>query len=175
MASGGTGLIFLFSIVLVYLVLAAQYESWTIPISVVLSVPTALLGAYLAIQWRGMENNVYTQIGIVLLIGLSTKSAILIVEFAKVLREEGKTVLEAAIEATKLRFRAVMMTALSFILGVIPLLIATGAGSESQKVIGTAVFGGMIAATFLSLAVVPMLYYVVQTLVERVGGEKHVR
>jgi multidrug efflux pump subunit AcrB len=116
-----------------------------------------------------MENNVYTQIGIVLLIGLSTKSAILIVEFAKVLREEGKTVLEAAIEATKLRFRAVMMTALSFILGVIPLLIATGAGSESQKVIGTAVFGGMIAATFLSLAVVPMLYYVVQTVVERVG------
>ncbi len=172
MATGSTGLIFLFSIILVYLVLAAQYESWTIPISVVLSVPTALLGAYLAISWRGMENNVYTQIGIVLLIGLSTKSAILIVEFAKVLREEGKTVLEAAIEATKLRFRAVMMTALSFILGVIPLLIATGAGSESQKVIGTAVFGGMIAATFLSLAVVPMLYYVVQTAVERVGGRK---
>ena len=142
MATGSTGLIFLFSIILVYLVLAAQYESWTIPISVVLSVPTALLGAWLAISWRGMENNVYTQIGIVLLIGLSTKSAILIVEFAKVLREEGKTVLEAAIEATKLRFRAVMMTALSFILGVIPLLIATGAGSESQKVIGTAVFGG---------------------------------
>ncbi len=165
--TGPTGLIFLFSIILVYLVLAAQYESWSIPISVVLSVPTALLGAWLAISWRGMENNVYTQIGIVLLIGLSTKSAILIVEFAKVLREEGKTVLEAAIEATKLRFRAVMMTALSFILGVIPLLIATGAGSESQKVIGTAVFGGMIAATFLSLAVVPMLYYVVQTLVER--------
>ena len=170
MATGSTGLIFLFSIILVYLVLSAQYESWTIPISVVLSVPTALLGAYLAISWRGMENNVYTQIGIVLLIGLSTKSAILIVEFAKVLREEGKSVLEAAMEATKLRFRAVMMTALSFILGVIPLLIASGAGSESQKVIGTAVFGGMIAATFLSLAVVPMLYYVVQSLVERLGG-----
>ncbi|MBL9160449.1 MAG: efflux RND transporter permease subunit [Verrucomicrobiales bacterium] len=167
-ATGTTGLIFLFSIILVYLVLAAQYESWTIPISVVLSVPTALLGAYLAIRWRGMENIVYTQIGIVLLIGLSTKSAILIVEFAQVLREKGKTVLEAAIEATKLRFRAVMMTALSFIFGVIPLLIASGAGSESQKVIGTAVFGGMIAATFLSLAVVPMLYYVVQTAVERV-------
>ena len=172
MATGSTGLIFLFSIILVYLVLAAQYESWTIPISVVLSVPTALLGAYLAISWRGMENNVYTQIGIVLLIGLSTKSAILVVEFAKVLREEGKSVLDAAIEATRQRFRAVMMTALAFILGVIPLLVASGAGSESQKVIGTAVFGGMIAATFLSLAVVPMLYYVVQTLVERVGGRK---
>lgn len=169
-AAGGTTAIFVFAILLVYLVLAAQYESWTIPISVVLSVPTALLGAYLAISWRGMENNVYTQIGIVLLIGLSTKSAILVVEFAKVLREEGKTVLEAAIESTRLRFRAVMMTALSFILGVIPLLIATGAGSESQKVIGTAVFGGMIAATFLSLAIVPMLYYVVQTVKERVGG-----
>lgn len=125
MAAGGTTAIFVFAILLVYLVLAAQCESWTIPISVVLSVPTALLGAYLAISWRGMENNVYTQIRIVL-IGLSTKSAILIVEFAKVLREEGKTVLDGAIEATKLRFRAVMMTALSFILGVIPLLIATG-------------------------------------------------
>lgn len=171
-AAGGTTAIFVFAILLVYLVLAAQYESWTIPISVVLSVPTALLGAYLAVSWRGMENNVYTQIGIVLLIGLSTKSAILVVEFAKVLREEGRTVLEAAIESTRLRFRAVMMTALSFILGVIPLLIATGAGSESQKVIGTAVFGGMIAATFLSLAIVPMLYYVVQTLKERFGGRK---
>ncbi|MBU6178625.1 MAG: efflux RND transporter permease subunit, partial [Verrucomicrobia bacterium] len=169
MATGSTGLIFLFSIILVYLVLAAQYESWSIPISVVLSVPTALFGAYLAISWRGMENNVYTQIGIVLLIGLSAKSAILIVEFAKVLREDGKSVLEAAIESTRLRFRAVMMTALAFILGVIPLLVASGAGSESQKVIGTAVFGGMIAATFLSLAVVPMLYYLVQTLVERIG------
>jgi len=172
MAAGGTTAIFVFAILLVYLVLAAQYESWTIPISVVLSVPTALLGAYLAISWRGMENNVYTQIGIVLLIGLSTKSAILVVEFAKVLREEGKTVLEAALEATKLRFRAVMMTALSFILGVIPLLIATGAGSESQRVIGTAVFGGMIAATFLSLAIVPMLYYVVQTLAEKFAGRR---
>lgn len=168
-AAGGNAAIFLFAIVLVYLVLAAQYESWSIPVSVVLSVPTALLGAYLAIWWRGMENNVYTQIGIVLLIGLSTKSAILVVEFAKVLREEGKSVIDAALEATRLRFRAVMMTALSFILGVIPLLIASGAGSASQRVIGTAVFGGMIAATFLSLAIVPMLYYVVQTLTEKLG------
>ncbi len=172
LAAGGTTAIFAFAILLVYLILAAQYESWTVPISVVLSVPTALLGAYLAIWMRGMDNNVYTQIGIVLLIGLSTKSAILIVEFAKALREEGKTVLEAAIEATRLRFRAVMMTALSFILGVIPLLIASGAGSESQRVIGTAVFGGMIAATFLSLAIVPMLYYVVQTLAEKVARKE---
>tara|TARA_R110002096_G_scaffold45372_31_gene121956 strand:- start:515 stop:913 length:399 start_codon:yes stop_codon:yes gene_type:complete len=122
---------------------------------------------------RNMDNNVYTQIGIVLLIGLSTKSAILIVEFAKVLHEdEGKTVFEAAIEATRLRFRAVLMTAFSFILGVIPLLIASGAGAESQKVIGTSVFGGMIVATALSLAAVPMLYYVIQTLSNKAKGKR---
>ena len=119
-----------------------------------------------------MDNNVYTQIGIVLLIGLSTKSAILIVEFAKVLREEGKTLFEAAIEATRLRFRAVLMTAFSFILGVIPLLVASGAGGESQKVIGTSVFGGMVAATVLSLAAVPMLYYVVQRVAEGKRGRE---
>lgn len=166
-ASGGTTAIFLFAILMVYLVLAAQYESWSIPVSVVLSVPTALLGAVGAVMIRGMDNNVYTQIGIVLLIGLSTKSAILIVEFAKVLREEGKSTFEAAIEATRMRFRAVLMTAFSFILGVIPLLIASGAGAESQKVIGTSVFGGMLVATALSLAAVPMLYYVVQSLSDR--------
>ncbi|MCG8598614.1 MAG: multidrug efflux RND transporter permease subunit [Verrucomicrobiales bacterium] len=166
-ASGGMTAIFLFAILMVYLVLAAQYESWSIPVSVVLSVPTALLGAVAAVMLRGMDNNVYTQIGIVLLIGLSTKSAILIVEFAKVLREDGKSVFDAAIEATRMRFRAVLMTAFSFILGVIPLLIASGAGAEAQKVIGTAVFGGMLVATMLSLAAVPMLYYVVQTLSEK--------
>ena len=163
---GGTSVIFLFAILMVYLVLAAQYESWSIPISVVLSVPTALLGAVIAVMARGMDNNVYTQIGIVLLIGLSTKSAILIVEFAKVQREEGKSIADAALDATRLRFRAVLMTAFSFIFGVIPLLIATGAGAESQKVIGTSVFGGMIVATLVSLAAVPMLYYVVQRLSE---------
>ncbi|MCB1090487.1 MAG: efflux RND transporter permease subunit, partial [Verrucomicrobiae bacterium] len=167
MAAGGTSAIFLFAILMVYLVLSAQYESWSLPVSVVLSVPTALLGAVLGVASRGFDNNVYTQIGIVLLIGLSTKSAILIVEFAKALRDEGKSIMEAAIEATRLRFRAVLMTAFSFILGVIPLLIASGAGAESQKVIGTAVFGGMLVATALSLAAVPMLYYVVQKLADR--------
>ena len=173
LAGKGTTAIFIFAILMVYLVLAAQYESWTVPISVVLSVPTALLGAVLAMMARGMDNNVYTQIGIVLLIGLSTKSAILIVEFAKVLHEEeGKSVFDAAIEATKMRFRAVLMTAVSFILGVIPLLVASGAGAESQKVIGTSVFGGMLVATAVSLAAVPMLYYVVQTLVNRSAKKK---
>lgn len=172
LAGKGTTMIFVFAILMVYLVLAAQYESWSIPVSVVLSVPTALLGAVLAMMARGMDNNVYTQIGIVLLIGLSTKSAILIVEFAKSLHEEGMSVFDAAIEATKMRFRAVLMTAVSFILGVIPLLVASGAGAESQKVIGTSVFGGMLVATLLSLAAVPMLYYVVQTLVNRSAKKK---
>ncbi|MDF1853184.1 MAG: multidrug efflux RND transporter permease subunit [Verrucomicrobiales bacterium] len=172
LAGKGTTAIFLFAILMVYLVLAAQYESWSIPVSVVLSVPTALLGAVLAMMARGMDNNVYTQIGIVLLIGLSTKSAILIVEFAKVLREEGKSIFDAAIESTRLRFRAVLMTAFSFILGVIPLLIASGAGAESQKVIGTSVFGGMLVATAVSLAAVPMLYFVVQSLSERSSKKK---
>ncbi len=171
-AGGGMGPIFLFAILMVYLVLAAQYESWTLPISVCLSVPTALLGLVGALMLRGMDNNVYTQIGIVLLIGLSTKTAILLTEFAKVKREEGLSIFDAAVEAVRLRFRAVMMTALSFVLGVIPLLIASGAGAESRKILGTAVFGGMCTATVFSLAVVPMLYYVVQRLSETAKGRE---
>ncbi|MFC7339429.1 efflux RND transporter permease subunit [Haloferula chungangensis] len=160
------GAIFGFSILMVYLVLAAQYESWTLPISVGLSVPTALLGAVIALKMRGMDNNVYSQIGVILLIAMSTKTAILLTEFAKIKREEGMSIFDSAIEAVRLRFRAVMMTALSFVLGVIPLLIAAGAGAESRKVLGTTVFGGMIAATLISLAAVPMLYYVVQRISE---------
>ena len=171
LASGGMGAIFIFAIFIVYLFLAAQYESWTLPISVILAVPTALLGAVIAVTFRGYDNNVYTQIGIVLLIGLSTKSAILIVEFAKELREQGKSIYEAAMESTRLRFRAVLMTALSFVLGVIPLLVASGAGAESQKVIGTAVFGGMIVATLVSLAAVPMFFFAIQTTTEFVSAD----
>jgi HAE1 family hydrophobic/amphiphilic exporter-1 len=170
-ASGGATVIFLFSIILVYLVLAAQYESWSLPMSVCLAVPTALLGAVAAIMLRGLDNNVYTQIGVVLLIGLSTKTAILIVEFAKVQREEGKSIKEAAVQATRLRFRAVLMTAFSFILGVIPLLIASGAGAEpAVKAMGTTVFGGMVVATAVSVVSVPMLFYIIQTISEKLGG-----
>ncbi|WP_269539225.1 efflux RND transporter permease subunit [Cerasicoccus fimbriatus] len=168
-AQGGTAVIFGLAIVLVYLVLAAQYESWTLPISVCLAVPTALLGAVAALMARGYDNNIYTKIGIVLLIGLSTKSAILIVEFAKAQRDDGMPIFDAALSAARLRFRAVLMTAFSFILGVIPLLIATGAGAESRKAIGTAVFGGMVVATVVSVVVVPMLYYVVQSVSEKFG------
>jgi HAE1 family hydrophobic/amphiphilic exporter-1 len=171
-AAAGLAAIFGFAILMVYLVLAAQYESWTLPISVCLSVPTALLGAVVAIKMRGMENNVYTQIGIILLIAMATKTAILLTEFAKVKRDEGLSIFDSAVESVRLRFRAVMMTALSFVLGVIPLLIASGAGAESRKVLGTAVFGGMLAATAVSLAAVPMLYYVVQKISEKLGGRR---
>jgi len=173
-ASGSANVIFLLAVILVYLVLAAQYESWSIPVSVCLAVPTALLGAVVSLILRGYANDVYAQVGIVLLIGLSTKSAILIAEFAKEQREQGKTAFEAAINAAKLRLRAVLMTAFSFILGVIPLLIASGAGAESRKIIGTCVFGGMLVATCVSLVAVPMLYYIVQSVADKLFGSKPV-
>ena len=172
LAAGGTSIIFILAVVLVYLVLSAQYESWTIPISVCLSVPTAILGAVLGCYIRGFDNNVYTQIGIVLLIGLATKSAILIAEFAKSERESGKSIFDAAMSAARLRFRAVLMTAFSFILGVIPLLIASGAGAVSRQVLGTVVFVGMLIATAASLVCVPMLYYIVQSAEEKFGRKK---
>ncbi len=168
-AQGSSNIIYIMAIIMVYLVLAAQYESWSIPVSVCLSVPTALLGAVIALKTAGYENNVYAQVGIVLLIGLCTKTAILIVEFAKVEREEGKSVFDAAMSAANLRFRAVLMTAFSFILGVIPLLTASGAGAESRKVLGATVFGGMLVATVASLIFVPMLYFIVQTAKEKCG------
>lgn len=160
-AQQGTVLIFILAILMVYLVLAAQYESWSLPVSVILAVPTALLGAVVGVLARGYDNNVYMQVGVVLLIGLSTKSAILIVEFAKEQRSKGRSPAEAALDAAKLRFRAVLMTAFSFILGVIPLMLSTGAGAISQRVIGTTVFAGMIVATVISLLFVPMLFMVV--------------
>jgi HAE1 family hydrophobic/amphiphilic exporter-1 len=166
-AQGSSSIIYVLAIILVYLVLAAQYESWSIPVSVCLSVPTAILGAVIALMVGKMDNNVYAQVGIVLLIGLCTKTAILIVEFAKVEHDEGKSIFDAAMSASNLRFRAVLMTAFSFILGVIPLLTASGAGAESRKVLGATVFGGMLVATVASLIFVPMLYYIVQRASEK--------
>ena len=166
-------LVFGLAIVFVFLILAAQYESWSMPFMVLLAVPTALFGAFLALWIRGMQLDVYSQIGLVMLIGLSAKNAILIVEFAKRLREEGHSIVEAAMEAGRLRLRPILMTAFAFILGVIPLMLATGAGAASRQSIGTTVFGGMLAATALTLIFVPVFYAVIESLREGRSGKSH--
>jgi HAE1 family hydrophobic/amphiphilic exporter-1 len=157
-------MVFVLAIVLVFLVLAAQYESWSNPVAVILVVPLAVLGTVLALVMRGFDNNVYTQIGIVLLIGLASKNAILIVEFAMAEREKGKRFREAAMDAAKLRFRPILMTAISSIAGFMPLVVAAGAGAASRQAIGTAVVGGMVAATIMSLLFTPVFYVVMQKL-----------
>jgi HAE1 family hydrophobic/amphiphilic exporter-1 len=156
--------IFLLSITLVFLVLAAQYESWTDPIAVILVVPTALIGILIGLFLRRFPIDLYTQIGLVLMIALAAKNAILIVEFARDLTNEGMPLLEAAVEATHRRFRAIMMTSISFILGVVPLLTASGAGAASQQSLGTVVFGGMIASTLLAIPFVPVFFIAVRRL-----------
>ena len=157
-------LIFGLALLLVYLTLAAQYESLVLPFIVLLGVPLAVLGA-LGAQWsRGFANDVYCQIGLVMLIGLAAKNSILIVEFAEQLRHKGSTVIEAAVESARIRLRPILMTSLAFILGVLPLVFATGAGSEARNSVGTTVAGGMFVSTFLNLIFVPILYVVVQTL-----------
>jgi HAE1 family hydrophobic/amphiphilic exporter-1 len=164
--SGGKAIIlFGLGLVFVYLTLAAQYESFVLPFIVLLAVPVALLGAVGALALRGLDNNVYCQIGLVMLIGLSSKNAILIVEFAEQLRDQGKSIAEAAVEAARIRLRPILMTSLAFILGVVPLVLATGAGKAGRISVGTTVFGGMIAATTLNLIFIPLLYAVVRTLV----------
>jgi HAE1 family hydrophobic/amphiphilic exporter-1 len=163
-------LIFGLALLLVYLTLAAQYESLVLPFIVLLGVPLAVLGA-LSAQWaRGLANDVYCQIGLVMLIGLSAKNAILIVEFAEQLRGKGMSVVEAAIEASRLRLRPILMTSLAFILGVLPLVFASGAGQEARHSVGTAVAGGMFLSTFLNTIFIPVLYVVVETIRERVTG-----
>ncbi|MEQ9670927.1 efflux RND transporter permease subunit [Coleofasciculus sp. G2-EDA-02] len=162
--SGGQAtIIFGFGLVFVFLVLAAQYESYIDPIIILLAVPLAILGALMAQSLRGLPNDVYCQIGLVMLIGLASKNSILIVEFANQLREQGMTLRKAAIEAAQQRLRPILMTAISTLVGIFPLVIATGAGSGSRRSLGTAVFGGMFVATFLSLFVVPILYIVIKS------------
>jgi HAE1 family hydrophobic/amphiphilic exporter-1 len=159
--------VFAFAVLMVYLVLAAQYESWLLPFGVILVVPLGLLGAIAAVSYRGMDNNIYTQIGIVLIIALASKNAILIVEFARELRKkEGRSIYDAAIEGSRLRFRPILMTSFAFILGVTPLLTAEGAGAAGQQALGTAVFGGMIASTILAVFFVPVFFYLLQSLSE---------
>ncbi|MEM9904326.1 MAG: efflux RND transporter permease subunit, partial [Cyanobacteria bacterium P01_D01_bin.44] len=160
--SGGQApLIFGLGILFVFLVLAAQYENFIDPVIILLAVPLAILGALSAASLRGLPNDVYCQVGLVMLIGLASKNAILIVEFANQLREEGLSIARAATEAAQQRLRPIIMTAVSTLLGIFPLTIATGAGAASRQSLGTAVFGGMIVSTVLSLFVIPVLYIVI--------------
>ena len=162
--------IFALAIVLVFLVLSAQYESWSSPAAVIMVVPLAVLGTVIAVMMKGADNNVYTQIGITLLIALASKNAILIVEFAMAEQAKGKSIIDAAVDAAKLRFRPILMTAISSIAGFMPLVVAAGAGAASQRAIGTAVVGGMIAATIMSVTFTPVFYVVMKRLGKR-GAE----
>jgi HAE1 family hydrophobic/amphiphilic exporter-1 len=161
-AAGKATITFIAAILVVILILAAMYESWADPIAVILIVPLAVLGAAAGLLIGGMDNNVYTQVGLVLLVGLAAKNAILIVEFARESRAKGKGVLEATIEASKLRFRPILMTSFAFILGVLPLVTASGAGAVSRQSVGTAVFAGMLGVTILGVFFTPALYVLMQ-------------
>jgi multidrug efflux pump len=165
--------LFLLSLLAVFLVLAALYESTTIPVAVLLVVPLGVLGALLGANLRDMSNDVYFKVGLIAIIGLSAKNAILIVEFAKDLQARGKGLVEATLEAVHLRFRPIIMTSLAFILGVLPLVTATGAGSASQRAIGTGVMGGMITATVLAVFLVPVFFVVIRSFFK--GSERQRR
>lgn len=172
--SGGQApYIFALAIVFVFLLLAALYESWVVPFAVIFGIPFAAFGAYLGLTLRGIDNNVFAQIGLVMLIGLAAKNAILIVEFAKLAYERGSSLVDAAIEGARVRLRPILMTSFAFILGSLPLAIATGAGSASRQVLGTAVVFGMTTATLIGIFIIPVFYVLLQGLSERVKGRRH--
>ena len=168
-AAGQIGVVFALALLFIYLFLVAQYESWIIPLAVLLSVPVAMFGALVFMYWMGMENNIYAQVGFVLLFGIACKTAILIVEFAKVKHEEGVPVVDAAEIAAKLRFRAVLMTAISFVLGTLPLITASGAGAASRRSLGAVVVGGMIFSVLFGTFLIPAFYVACQKCIEWFG------
>jgi multidrug efflux pump len=166
-SSSQAPLLYALSILVVFLSLAALYESWSIPVSVIMVVPVGVLGALGATSLAGLSNDVYFQVGLLTTIGLAAKNAILIVEFARELHEKGRTALQSAIEAAQMRLRPIIMTSMAFVLGVLPLALANGAGSASQNAIGTGVIGGMLTATFLATFLIPMFFVVVANKLSR--------
>jgi HAE1 family hydrophobic/amphiphilic exporter-1 len=174
-SAGKIIIIFGLGILVVYLTLAALYESFALPFIILLAVPMAVLGALLAQSARGYSNDIYCQIGLVMLIGLAAKNSILIVEFAEQLRAKGRSLVDAAIEAAELRLRPILMTSFAFILGVIPLAIASGAGAQGRRSVGTTIIGGMLVSTLLNLFFIPVLYILLQTLLGKFGGNRSSR
>jgi multidrug efflux pump subunit AcrB len=171
--AGNSALIaFIMAVVFVFLLLVALYESWTLPLSVILIVPMCLLSAIAGVWLMGMDNNILTQVGLIVLVGLASKNAILIVEFALHLEQQGIPLYEAAVEASKLRLRPILMTSFAFILGVIPLAIATGAGAEMRQALGVTVFSGMLGVTFFGLIFTPVFYVLCRKLSMLVKGQK---
>jgi multidrug efflux pump subunit AcrB len=166
-SSGAGSLVLVLGLVIVFLVLAAQYESFSLPFAVLLVIPFGVLGAFLGIKLRGMSSDIYFQVGLITVVGLAAKNAILLVEFATELRAQGRGIVEAAAEAGRLRLRPILMTSFAFIFGVAPLVVAGGAGAASRHAIGTTVFGGMLFATAIGIFFIPLFFTVIRRLAER--------